>query len=361
MDRPVALIEEAELMDDILRLAAAAGCDIERVPDAAGVRLRWGKAPLVILDSAGARDCRQLGLARRGSVIVVCTQPAPAELWQRAVSVGAEQVVELPAGEAWLIGALADAAEAPAGTTGGVLAVLGGRGGSGASVFAASVGLTVLRDGGSALLIDCAPIGGGLDLVLGAETDNGLRWPDMRLRSGRVPASSLHSALPGRTRGSGRLAVLSGAREGTGPEPDALAAVLESGRRAGDTVICDLPRALGDSAWAALDRADLAVIVTPAEVRASMAAKLVARRVLDRGVSTQVIVRGPAPGGLGAKEVAAAVGVPLLTWMRPEPNLAHTLERGRFQPRPRGPLTAAARTTLAELGARSGHEIRAAS
>lgn len=359
-DRPVALVEDTDLMDDILRLAAVAGCSIEQVPDATAARLRWGTAPLVVLDAVGAATCRELGLTRRRSVVVVCSQPAPATLWPHAVAIGAEHVVELPAGEPWLIGAFADVAEAPAGTTGAILAVVGGRGGAGASVFAASVGLTVLGAGGRALLVDCDPIGGGLDLVLGAESEDGLRWPDMRLRSGRVPASSLHTALPSRTRGSGRLTVLSGAREGTGPEPDAIAAVLDAGRRAGETVICDLPRGLGESACAALDRADLAVIVTPAEVRACVAAKLVARQVLDRGVSTRVVVRGPAPGGLRAEEVATAVGVPLLTSMRPEPHLALALEQGRFQPQPRGPLTTAARVTLHALSVQAGRDLKAA-
>jgi len=239
--------------------------------------------------------------------------------------------------------------------------VLGGRGGAGASVFAASVGLTVLRDGADALLIDCDPLGGGLDLVLGAETEDGLRWPDMRLRAGRVAASALHSALPGRTQGSARLTLLSGAREGAGPEPDAVAAVLEAGRRAGETVVCDLSREFGAGACAALDRTDLAVIVLPAEVRACVGAKLVARRLRDRGLEAELVVRGPAPGGLSADEVADAVGVRLLAAMRPEPFLARSLECGEFRPRPRGPLASAARAALRALDARSVRELRSVS
>jgi hypothetical protein len=109
------------------------------------------------------------------------------------------------------------------------------------------------------------------------------------------------------------------------------------------------------------------VIVTPAELRAAMTAKQLATELKARGASPQLVVRGPSPGDLFPDEIAAAAGIPLLADMRPEPNLAATLERGTFRPKPRGPLTAAARATLAELAAlppkpRRGHgDLRAAS
>jgi secretion/DNA translocation related CpaE-like protein len=360
-NRPVALVEDEDLLDDVLKLAAAAGCPLERLPDAAAARQCWNTAPLVLLDPAGVRACIGLCVARRGSVVVVCSESPPEDVWKDALSLGAHRVVALPSGEDWLVSLLADAAEEPAGSSGRVLSVLGGRGGAGASVFAAAVGLTVLRAGERALLIDCDPLGGGLDLVLGAETEEGLRWPDMRLRSGRVSVSSLHTALPSRASGSGQLTLLSGAREGTGPEPDAVAAVLEARRRAGETVVCDLSRDLNEAASAALDRSDLAVIVVPAEVRACVSAKLVARQVHDHGIRAMAVVRGPAPGRLRAGDIADAIGIPVLTVMRPEPAIARHLDHGDFTPKPRGPLATAARATLRALATQPDRDLRAAS
>jgi secretion/DNA translocation related CpaE-like protein len=360
-NQPVALIDDGELLDEVLKLAAATGADVERVPDAAALRQRWGSAPLVILDCAAARETQSLRLVKRPGVLVVCTTKPTVDFWERAVLLGTEQVIELPGGESTLIAALADVVEAPASAMGKVLAVVGGRGGAGASVFAASVGLTVLRGGDNALLIDCDPLGGGLDLVLGAEAESGLRWPDLRLREGRVAASALHSSLPGRTRGRARLTMLSGAREGSGPEPDAVAAVLEAGRRAGETVICDLARPLDDAAYAVLDRTDLTVIVVPAEVRACVAAKSIAARLTSRGDTTKLIVRGPAPGGLRPEHIADTIGLPILASMRPEPCLARSLERGEFRPRPKGPLDVAAKATLRVLAALPSRDLRKAS
>ncbi|HEX6353381.1 septum site-determining protein Ssd [Actinophytocola sp.] len=348
-NRPVAYVADEALLDDLLKLAAAAGCDLELVPDASAARQRWSSAPLVLLDQTAVTACVAQSLPTRAAIVVVAADPEPPELWKQAMELGAERVVTLPGAEPWLVNALADAAEGPPSNSGKVLAVLGARGGAGASVFSVAVGLTALKAGDNTLLIDCDPRGGGLDVVLGAETEAGFRWPDMRLSAGRIAAASLHESLPTRRRGNAQMTLLSGARKGEGPAPDAVAAVIEAGRRAGEVVVCDVPRQLDATAWAAIDRADLTVIITPAEVRAAITAAQTAEELANRGTTAQLIVRGPSPGGLRADEIAASAGVPLLTTMRPEPQLAQSLERGDFHPRSKGPLTQAARATLTEL------------
>jgi secretion/DNA translocation related CpaE-like protein len=353
--RALALIDDDDLLDDVLRLAAAAGCELERVPDAASARLRWLSAPLVLVDEPAARGCAGAGLARRPKVVAVCRGEPPGGLWQHAVMIGAEHVIALPDGEGWLVAALADAAEGVA-NRGRVLAVVGGRGGAGASVLATAVALAGLADGDQVMLVDCDPLGGGLDLLLGAEEIQGLRWPDLALSEGRVPAASLRAALPVAPvgSGSGELSVLSCGRGGPGPRPGALASVLDAGRRAGETVVCDVPRYPTETAVAALDGADLTVLVVPAEVRSAAAASRVAAVLRRRGTPLYLVVRGPAPGGLSPRDVAAAVGLPLLHAMRSQPGLARALERGMPPGRGRGPLAAGARAVLEELYSRSG-------
>jgi secretion/DNA translocation related CpaE-like protein len=347
-NRPVAFVSDETLLDDLLKLAIAASCELELVPDAAAARQCWSSAPLVLLDPAGVRECAAESLPARRAVVVVANDPGPPDVWKQAMEVGAQRVVLLPGSEAWLVNLLADATEGPANNAGKVLAVIGARGGAGASVFAASVGLTVMKAGGNALLVDCDRRGGGLDLVIGAEAEAGLRWPEINL-NGRVAANSLHDSLPVRKHGDGRLTLLSGARKGEDPPPDAVAAVVEAGRRAGEVVICDVPRHLQATALTAIDLADLTVIVMPAELRACIAADLLAKELSERGDTPQLIIRGPSPGGLRLKEIAASTDFPVLTTMSPEPHLAQSLERGRFVPRPKGPLSRAAHKVLKEL------------
>jgi secretion/DNA translocation related CpaE-like protein len=351
-NRPMVFVADETLLDDLLKVAAAANCDLERVPDVAAVRQRWSTAPLVLLDRKGMTACVVESLPPREAIIVVTTDPEPPELWKQAMEIGAERVIALPGAEPWLVNALADAVEGPASNAGRVLAVLGARGGAGASVFAVAVGLTALAAGENTLLIDCDPRGGGLDLVLGAEAEEGCRWPDMELSAGRIATAALRDLLPSKRRGKAQLTLLSGARKGECPPPDAVAAVIEAGRRAGETVVCDLPRHLERTAWSAIDRADLTVIVTPAEVRAVISAHQLATELATRGTTPQLVIRGPAPAGLRADEIAATANLPVLTTMRPQPRLAATLECGGFRLKPNGSLARAAKETLAELAAR---------
>ncbi|MQA09164.1 MAG: hypothetical protein GEU98_11580 [Pseudonocardiaceae bacterium] len=353
--RPLVLVDDESLLDDILRLAAAAGCEPERISDATAARARWMGAPLVVLDDEHARECRRAGLPRRDGVVLVCAskpEKPPPEVWQRAVAVGARDVVCLPDDEPELVTAFADALEKPGSAPGSVIAVVGGRGGAGASVFVAALGLTVLRAGGSALVVDCDPAAGGLDLVLGAEAEVGLRWPELRVTAGRVSGESLRSALPKRQDGAGRLALLSCDRDEPGPTPESVVAVIEAGRRCGETVICDLARDLDAGqgvGWAVADRADLTVVIVPAEVRASVSARRLAGKLRERGVRAGMLVRGPAPGGLRVREITEAVGAPLIATMRPEIGLARNLEHGQLRPRGGGPLERAATAVLAEV------------
>lgn len=358
-NHPLVVAHDDAVREKILRLAAAADCRTDLVGDLEAVGRLWTTAPLVLVDEAAA-DRRRGELPRRAGVLLVCEGPPTAGGWRLAFELGADDVVVLEQNEAGLVAALADAAEQPGARRGQVLAVLGGRGGAGASVLAATVAVCESRQRGDALLVDCDPLGGGMDLLLGAETEAGLRWPGLRVSSGRVSMAELDAALPGLRSGEGRFSVLSCDRDGPAPEPGAVAAVVEAGRRAGRVVVCDLPRHLGQAGKEAVRHADLAVLVVPAEVRACVAATRVLAQLNESTVPVRVLARGPAPEGLTAADVADAVGAPLLCWMRPERGLARSLERGVFNPASRGALGTAAHTVLRALGEVAGGAAGAA-
>jgi secretion/DNA translocation related CpaE-like protein len=185
-----------------------------------------------------------------------------------------------------------------------------------------------------------------VDLLLGAELESGLRWPDLSINGGRVSMASLRAALPSRTHRTGRLAVISCERDGPGPTDTAATAVVEAGRRAGEVVVCDLPRHLDATALAVAQRADLVVAVVPAEVRACAAARRVLDGLGDHDHDLGVVVRSPAPDGLVADEIAKALDVRLIAQMRSQHGLDKALERGRFAPRQHSSLVKAARAVL---------------
>ena len=159
---------------------------------------------------------------------------------------------------------------------GPVAAVTGGRGGAGASLFAAAMALSAT----GSLLIDLDASGGGIDLLVGAEAVSGLRWPDIAVQDGRLSWSAVRDALP-LHRG---MSVLSASRRAHDIAVGAVDAVIDAGRLGGATVVCDLPRHRSDAARSALETADLVIVVASCDVR-SCSATAAAGTGTDHGQS----------------------------------------------------------------------------
>lgn len=331
---------DGELREAVERAAAAVGLRVMVAP-AVMTRRTWSTVSAVVLDEPSARRCE--GMPRRAGLILVCDGEPRESTWQAAIAVGAQYICTLPAQEAVLTRNLADAAEHERGGAGDgrVIAVMGGRGGAGASVFAAALALTAA----CSLLVDLDPWSGGIDLLLDIESEPGLRWPDLSLHGGRLSWSAVRDALP-HHRG---VSVLSGSRSCHEMEAGAVESILDAGRRGGVMVICDLPRRATAAATAAVECADLVVAITTCDVRAvaSTAAMVPVLRALNPNLG--LVVRGPSPGGLRAREVADVAQLPLLAAMRPEQMLAEHLERGGLRLGRRSALGAAARDVLAVL------------
>lgn len=338
----LALVGDPALRDDVDRVAAAVGLPVIHASDPSG-RNVWTGAVAVLVDVAAARRCAHRALPRRGRVVLVGRSQPQAADFQAAIAVGAQHVITLPAHDGELMAELSDAAEASrdAGRRGAVVGVIAGRGGAGASVFAAALAQTAA----DALLVDADPWGGGIELVLGCEGDTGLRWPDLTLQGGRLSYTALRDALPQRN----GVSVLSGSRTGSDIDTTPLGAVIDAGSRGGATVICDLPRRSTGAVETVLDAADLVVVIAPADVRSCAAAASIAPWVSAGNPNAGVVVRGPSPGGLRSADVAQIVGLPLLAAMRAEPGVADALERGGLRLRRRSPLAVAARRVLAVL------------
>lgn len=338
----LSLVVDAALRRDVDRLAAAAGVRVVHAGEPSSRKV-WMAASAIVVDVDGARRCGELALPRRGRILVIGHAEPGAGDWQYAISIGAERVLVLPEQESDLMSELSDAAESvrDAERRGAVVAVIGGRGGAGASVFAMALAHLASR----ALLVDVDPWGGGIDLALGSERNAGLRWPDLALGGGRVSYPALCAALPSRH----GIAVLSTGPAGGEIDAVALAGVIDGGCRGGATVICDLPRRATPAVDAALDAADLVVLVTPADVRSCASTGPIGQWLAATNPNVGLVVRGPAPGGLRASDVARITGLPLLAAMRSQPGLAGELERGGLRPRRRSALTSAARRVLAVL------------
>ncbi|GLV51457.1 septum formation initiator [Thermobispora bispora] len=342
MQQPLAITHDQELLDDLLRMAAAAGVELDVARSAAQARPYWNHAPLVIVGGDIAGDLAAAGLPHRDRVLIVTRETADVDTWRTCVALGAQAVWELPEAERILVEELGEAADPPT-RAGDVVCVVGGKGGAGATVLAAALAVTASRAGLRTLLIDADPLGGGIDVVLGQEEATGARWPDFVGREGRVGFAALQDALPT----FGELTVLSWHRGEPAEIPrQAMRAVLDAGRRGCDLVVVDLPRHLGEGGEEALPRAARTLLVVPAEVRGALAAAQTLA-VLRRHTSELYAVLRQ--GSLDPDVVGASLDIPCAGVLPELSGLTETLDRGDPLPLGRAPLGGFCTTLLRTL------------
>ncbi|MFC5723534.1 septum site-determining protein Ssd [Streptomyces gamaensis] len=339
---PLIVSEDEELLDDLLRLCAAAGAvpEVTAGPPPRGRRGRG--APLVLVgdDRArhwdGAAGTTAESAEHAENMVLVGRDPGDAGIWRRAVRLGARSVALLPDDEGRLVDRIADAVE-DAGGPALTVGVIGGCGGAGASTLSCALAVTAARTGRRTVLIDGDPLGGGLDVLLGGECARGLRWPAFADSRGRLAAQAFEEALPELH----ALRLLSWDRGGCpAVPPDAVRAVLAAARRGGGVVVVDLPRRPDEAAVEALGQLDLGLLVVPAELRAVAAAHRVATAVGTVLADLRAVVRGPCGPGLDGEEIARLLGLPLAGELPPDARLSAALAAGRPPGTDHGPLAA---------------------
>ncbi|NLE18592.1 MAG: hypothetical protein GX632_08660 [Propioniciclava sp.] len=294
-DEVLLVTADGPLRDAVEATAAALGLRV-RVVDVDGALARWPSARVVLVGGDRAAALASTGPHRRPHVYLVGFDPVELGTW--SMPLGAE-VIPLPQGTAWLGGVLA----ADAGPDSRTVAVVGGSGGVGASTLAAGLALAAVRRGLTCALVDLDPLGGGLDLVLGAERAPGWRWP--RLLGARGEVGDVRGVLP----------VVEGVTVvamGRGPDEGALTvesvrAVLGSLGRHHGLVLLDPGRVPLPAARQAVRGAEATVLLAGGGVRAVAAAARVAAGL--EGTGAGVVVRR-APGGPPVTVVADAVGLP---------------------------------------------------
>jgi secretion/DNA translocation related CpaE-like protein len=339
---------DEQLLDALLRLLAAAGAEPELATGGPALRRAHRSASLVLVGADALEAGVVRALPRRPGVVVVSAGELPPAEWASAVELGAERVAVLPADEAWLLSRSAAAVRSPV-ERGRLLVVGGSCGGAGASTVAAALAVAAAP---GAVLIDADPWGGGLDLLLGAEGVEGLRWPQLTGLRGRVGGDALLAALPE----VGGVHVLAAARTEADEIPaEALLAVVDAARSVGRTVVVDLPRAgtaADGVAAGVLADADQALLVVPARLRAATAARLLLDAPGSPWAAAQVVVRA-VPGGLSRDDVADVVGRSVAADLPFDRSVVPRGERGEPPVvSARSPLGSLARRVLAGLPAR---------
>lgn len=299
---PVTFItQDADLEEAVLRLAAAADVGIAVYRSVSQAGPSYSQAAVVILDSDALVEALDADPVRRPHVLILARHD-DASVWRQAVELGAERVLLWPDDERTVYELLVDSLHSRAQDS-PLVCVVPGCGGAGASSLAVALAEAAgarLSDG--VLLIDGDPVGGGLDVSLGAESIPGLRWPDLARTSGRVAPDSLRRALPV----SDHVHLLSHARRPVEVEATAWESMVSAGARGFPLTIIDGEIPPGASRYAHV------IVVVPAELRAVAAAAARLPQLLESTGNIRVVVRQRRDSDLDVDDVAAVLPVPVV-------------------------------------------------
>ena len=334
-------VEDPGLEQEAATIVAATGRRAIRVDSPDPSDAGWRRCAAILIDAGqatamlarvtagdGARPARQ------GLFLVHSDDTGPPE--RVADELGCGEPVPLPSCGAELVGRIGRPGAVRAGR---VIACAPAVGGAGASVCAAVTAMAAARDG-ETLLIDADEWSGGADLLLGAEAEPGVRWPDVRADAGALDAGALFAAVPvAPVRGragefvgaSGEWApgILTGPRsradDGWAVSPRAVAAVVDAVVGAGGTAVVDVP-ASGPITEVVVPRADVLALVVPATVRGLAAAARRAAALRRLGGDPVAVVRWPAPGGVTIDDIEFATGLDVVAELPQVRGLAREIE-----------------------------------
>jgi len=305
----------------VLSVVAAVGRAAREPASDDELRRAWRSAGAVLVGADSAARVADLVLPPRAEVWVVGRddEQAATAAWSSRLRAA---VTTLPDGAPDLAAALAG--PGPGSGRAEVVALVGGSGGVGASTLAAALAVTAARDGRRVLLLDTDLLGGGLDVLLGAEHLAGWRWS--RFAAARGHLGDLGGQLP-RCDGVDVLAV-DHAAAGAVLQPDQLAAVLGSALASHHLVVVDLPRATPAAHDEVLRRAGTVLLLARADVRGVAGAEACRRELAPRCRDLRVVVRTGRGLRLDPGLVADALDLPLAGVLEEEAGLPVAAERG---------------------------------
>ena len=328
---PVLVSRDAVVCEQVGAISAAAGVRIEMVSEAGSLRSVWMRAPVVLIGSDLASWVVSLQLAPRGNLHLVSIDPESLVTW--SASLRASGII-LPENSSVLVSILEEIHRV--GEAARWVQVMGS-GGVGASTFAAALAIRTSARGLRTALVELDPLGGGIDLIFGAEREPGWRWPDLASATGHVKTLDQLPNILGVDLLSTRPRDehLSGL-----PVQRAVSAVSDSLSRSHQVLIFD-----GGSA---VDQPNgQIVLVVAASVRAALAAR---SRVRNEGLFGARLVVREAPGWrLDPDQVSEAVGLGCIGVLKHDKGLASAMESGEPPGRGRNAYTKHVDTIMRQL------------
>ena len=292
--------------------AAAVGVPLSVTCDSRTISTVWRTPSAVLIGSDQIRPVVAQTLPRRDRVYLVGQGDSYEDLCRWSVPLGA-LVIQLPEGNKWLSRVITG--RAAGSDLGTVVGITSGAGGMGVSTLSVCLALAAVQDAKTVALVDCDEMGGGLDLLLGAENTPGWRWDKLRNAMGQI--ADITSMLPT----AEGITLVSMERTDPSPVPrEALESVVDCLARTHDCVLVDQ----GRDGQRTSGVAQRSVIVTNQTVRA-VAATRERVKVLDSSEAGLVVRK---PGSVSPHDAARAIDIPLICALPTVSDLTQLSDRG---------------------------------
>lgn len=210
-----------------------------------------------------------------------------------------------------------------------VISVVGTAGGVGASVLTAALATRASELGAAVVAVDARPFGGGLDVLLGADEEQGLRWRDLADAVGVLDGAALFGRLPL----AGRTGMLSFDRDRPMiPSVDVLRGVMDALARVSDIIVVDAPRA--GEVWeeAVADLSDEVIALTGTTIPALTGAAASVRHLDAVHDGLWLACRTDRSNPVVPETVAHCLEVPLLGTVATDARVTTALSEGRHPP-----------------------------
>jgi len=251
-------------------------------------------------------------------VVVLAPNGISTNTWKLAMRLNAEHVEPLPTQSDWLV----EHVVPPIHNRAHVVAVTPVVGGAGASTVACALAGQYVTQGLKVCLVDADLAAGGLDVVMGCEQAQGMRWADIVNLKGSVAGSELFDSLV-IAAGIHVVAPKRGHLDITAQDIHSLVATVAT---ACDVVIIDTPRLADGLTEELLTLSDDVLLVVPTTVRASSLVTAIRDKLADTRCG--VVVRQVPGSGLTPIGVAQALELPLRASLPTDARIVEQVEQG---------------------------------
>ena len=308
------ITRDDRVIQEFVKIAAVTQTKLIVSESPSGSEITQSYRVFVASDLAGA-------VIDHDEIVFVVVGATDSSTWQSAMQLNAKHVVTIPDSRDWLIANLTP----PITNLGSCISVVPAVGGAGASLLAAGFSHHARQIFNEVALVDTDFDSAGLDIMLGMESQTGMRWQDFTNLTGAISGNDIFRSLPTRD----GVGLLTHGLVKCRPESLPISEILKQLQTSCGLVVVDLPRFTGKKYQIeVLNQSDLTLVTTPTTVRGCASAKHLLTRLRDQTELIELVVRKIPGSNLDPLHIAEMLDTPLAATISSDTRIVEQVEQG---------------------------------